>query len=175
MRLFSEKVLSFEDQLRGNIAPTNLKLIVKNIVGSFLILTLSLLLIITLLTPNLLDLIQQAISSQSTFEWMIVLANVLLLGFLIAVPIAWLVQALVDYRNARDLNRLGMMTKGSVVDIWVDLSGSKPVYYVHYKYLAQFNTVQTVEENVFQQLKRDENVYVLHLEYIPHISRLDLD
>ena len=175
MRLFSEKILSFEDQWRGHLATTNLKLIVKNIVGSFLILMLSLLLIITLLTPNLMDLLKRAISSQGMFEWMIVLANVLLLGFLIAMPVAWLLQGLVDYRNARDLNRLGMMTKGSIVDKWVDLSGSKPVYYVHYKYLAQFNSVQTVEENVFQELKRDENVYVLHLEHLPHISHLDLD
>jgi hypothetical protein len=35
--------------------------------------------------------------------------------------------------------------------------------------------MQTIEENDFQQLKRDENVYVLHLEHIRHISRLDLD
>jgi hypothetical protein len=117
MRLFSPRIFSFEDQLRGNIATTNMKLIVKNIVSSFLILMLSLLLIITLLTPRLLDLLKSAISSQDMFEWMIVLANVLLLEFLIAVPFAWLLQALVDYRNARDLNRLGMMTNGWICQI----------------------------------------------------------
>lgn len=175
MRLFSEKILSFDDQWRGNTAVTDSKLIVKNIVGSFLILILSLLVIVMLLFSNVLDLVHHAIYSQDIAGWMMVLANLLLLGFLTALPIAWLVQSLVDYRNNRDLTRLGMMTKGSIVDKWVDLSGSKPIYYVRYKYLAQFSTTQKVGEETFRQLKRDEKVFVLYLEHSPHISRLDLE
>ena len=109
------------------------------------------------------------------FEWSIALANVLLLGFLLAVSITLLVQSLVDYRNTRDLNRLGVVTKGLLVDKWVDVSDEKPVYRVRYKYLTQFHTVQIVGKDILQQLKRDENVQVLHLTQLPHISRLDLD
>ncbi len=175
MRTFTQITISFEDQPRGNIAIPRMKLIINNMIGAFLILIIALTLIVTLLLPNVLDAIQYAMLSPGIAERILVLADLLLLGFLLAVPTTFLVWSLLDYRNARNLTRLGVMTKGSLLDKWADTSGPRPVYHVHYRYLAQFDATQTVDEDVFQQLKRDENIFVLHLEHLPHISRLELD
>jgi hypothetical protein len=132
-----------------------------------------LLFIVTLPIPNILDLIRGATFLQSIFEGSIALANVLLLGFLLAISVILLVQALVDYRYTHDLDRQGAVTQGWLMDKWVDVSGEQPVYRVRYKYLTKFQTVQTVSKEIFQQLQRHENVPIRHLEQFPQISRLE--
>ena len=177
MRTSTGNLLSLEGRSRDKVkaAAQDLKLITRNIVGMILVLMLTFLLIVAILAPGVVDLIENAISSQETFDWLVVFGCVLLMGFLIAVPIGLLLQSVAEYRHTRDLNRFGLMTKGSLLDKWVDTSGGKPVYYVRYKYLASFNTSQMVDRNTFQGLKYDETLFVLHLEDLPHISQLDVD
>jgi len=172
----TENLLNLEGQPRKvKVAMPSLKLTTRNIIGVSLILVISFLLIIFILLPNVIDLIESAVASQGAWEWLVVFGSILLMGFLIAVPISLLIQSFMEYRNVRDLNRFGVMAKGSLVNKWVDESGGKPVYYVRYKYSAPFNTSQTVDRETFQQLRYDETLFILHLENLPHISQLDLD
>jgi hypothetical protein len=170
-----ENLMSFNDQIRSNVAVSDLKLVTRNIIGVFLMLTLSLLLIVAILIPNMIGLTASAVSSHSFSEWGVVFAGILLMGFLIVAPVILLIQSSVEYRNIRALSRFGLMTKGSIVDKWVESSDGKPVYHVHYTYLSHFTAVQIVDKVVFEELKYNETIFVLHLEHAPHISCLDLD
>jgi hypothetical protein len=162
-----------DKQTHGNVAMPDSKLLAKNIMGSFMILLLAIVSIGTLLLPNLGELLKLGVSSIG--ESAAVLAGVLIVGFLLTVPTTWFIQALMDYRNARDLDRFGSMTKGSVLEKWIDASNGKPTFHVRYKYLLHLTAMQIVNRDTFQQLQCNENIFVLYLDNLPHISRLDLD
>ena len=127
----------------------------------------------TLLLPNLGEFLKLGVSSLG--ESAAILAGVLIVGFLLTAPATWFIQALMDYRNARDLDRLGSMTKGSVLEKWIEVSNGKPVFHVRYKYLLHLTAMQIVNEDTFQQLQCNESIFVLYLDNLPHISRLDLE
>jgi hypothetical protein len=172
MKLLTLKNTEFKNQLHGHLAIPDSKLLLKNIVGSFMILTLSILAIVLLLFPKLSELVKGISSSRLVPATL--LAGTLLVCLLFAIPLSWFVQSLVNYRNASSIDRMGIMVKGSILDKWVDESNDKLVYYVRYKYSVHLNARQAVDRDIFQQLNRDESVFVLHLEDLPHISRLDL-
>lgn len=97
------------------------------------------------------------------------------MGFLIGFPAVLLIQSVVDYRRAYALEHFGLMTKGSLVKKWVEILDNQPVYRVRYEYLTYLSAVQTVGEETYKQIIQDETLFVLYLENLPHISRLDLD
>ena len=100
MRTFTQITISFEDQPCGNIAIPRMKLIINNMIGAFLILIIALTLIVTLLLPNVLDAIQYAMLSPGIVERILVLADLLLLGFLIAVPTTFLIWSLLGLSSS---------------------------------------------------------------------------
>lgn len=162
-----------DKQMHGNVAMPDSKLLVKNIMGSLMTLLLAIVSVGTLLLPNLGELLKLGVSSIG--ESAAVLAGVLIVGFLLTVPTTWFIQALMDYRNARNLDRFGSMTKGSVLEKWIDASNGKPTFHVRYKYLLHLTAIQIVNRDTFQQLQCNENIFILYLDNLPHISRLDLD
>ena len=162
-----------KDHTQDNLTTPDTKLLINNIIGAFLILMISLVFTFVLLFPSLMAQFNTDISSVGTP--VLLLGGVLIMGFLITVPATWFIQAIIDYRNARDLDRLGLMTKGTVVEKWEAELNGKPVYYLQYKYLTHLRATQTTDKNTYQQLQHNENVFVLYLDNLPHISRLDLD
>ena len=146
---------------------------VRNITGSFLLLLLSLLVVVELLFPQLAGLFRQVFSSP--VESITLLGGTLLAMLLLLLPASWLIRALNEQRLARTLSRMGVMAKGAVMDKWTEELNGRPVYCIRYKYAVQLHAVQVVDRKTFEQLLREEKVFVLHLEDVPHISRLDLD
>jgi|GEM_PF-2078622 len=176
MRISVENRMSVEAQAhRENLAMPNPSLFMKNAVGAVLLLLLSLALSVWLLLPNLMDLLSEAIHSQNIVEWVFITASGFVMGFLIGFPAVLLIQCMVDYRRSRDLERFGLMTKGSLIKKWVEAWDDRPVYRVRYAYLTYLSAVQTVGEETYEQISQDETLFVLYLENLPHISRLDLD
>ena len=164
-----------ENQYRGLTSTPNAKYLGKNLIGAFLILIVSLLMILIILAPEVTELFRFAVSSRGILAWTIALGSLFLVGFLIVFPVFLIVQGFIDHRNARDLDRIGILTKGSIAEKWVDESENIPIYHVRYKYFLDINALQIVNEDVFQKLKCDQSIDVLHLKHTPHVSRLDLD
>lgn len=163
-------------EYREHAAMPNSSLFRKNAVGALLLLLLSLALTFWLLLPNAMDSFKEASRSQSIASWLFITAGGFVIGFLIGFPAVLLIRCAVDYRLSRDLERFGLMTKGSLVKKWVETSeNSTPVYRVRYEYLTYLSAVQTVGEETYTQISHDETLFVLYLENLPHISRLDLE
>ena len=55
------------------------------------------------------------------------LAGVLTVSFLFITSASWFIQSIIDYRNARDLDRLGLMTKGAIIEKWEEELNGKSV------------------------------------------------
>ncbi len=177
MRISTENSMSFEKhEEREKTAMPDSSVFRKNAIGAVVLLLISLALITFLLLPNVMNTINDAIRSHGMSEWLFVTASGFVIGFLIGFPLVLLVQSIVDYRRARDLERLGLMTKGLLVEKWVEtLEDGKPVYRVRYKYLTYLKAVQTVDEETYKQIRENETLFILYLKHLPHISRLDLD
>jgi len=149
------------------------KLLIKNIIGSFMILIITILSISILLIPNIMELFKSGFSSPVASAT--ALAGVLTVSFLFITSASWFIQSIIDYRNARDLDRLGLMTKGAIIEKWEEELNGKSVYHLQYKYLTHLSATQITDKDTYQQLQYYENVFVLYLDNLPHISRLDLD
>ena len=148
------------------------KMLLKKLVGVSLILMISIWTIITILIPGLLSLFSQALLSKGLLDWTAALGGLGLVAFLIAYPILLILQGISSYKDARLLEKLGILTSGWVIDKWVDDSEGRAIYYIRYKYLNQRNALQRVSKDVFQRLARNQGVKVLILEHMPHISRI---
>jgi len=159
-----DKIIRAGHSNPGNVALSDSKLLLKNLFASFLTLTLSLAIIGILLYSQMSNLASGA-----------VLSCILLMGFVIATLGTRFVQSLKNYRHAHELGRLGLMTKGMILDKWAGELNGKIVYQVRYQYLARLNAVQIVDKDTFNQLRHKGNIFVLYLENLPHVSRLDLD
>jgi hypothetical protein len=175
MRLLSlnSRARAREDDNRP--AMPNSKSLSSNIVGAFLMLLIALAAIIVLLWGPMSAQIERAQAESGILEWGTALGYGLLIVFLAAVPAAFLVRALSDYRSARSLDRIGIMTKGRVVEKWIENSGGKPDFCVRYSYPASLSAVQRVDQQTYEQLQREDRVFVLVLKDQPEVSRLDLD
>lgn len=177
MRISTENSMSFEKhEGREHTAMPDSSVFRKNAIGAVILLLISLALIIFLLIPNVMNSINGAIRSQGMTEWVFVTASGFVVVFLLGFPIVLLAQSVIDYRRARDLERLGLMTKGALVEKWVETpEDHKPVYRVRYKYLTHLSAVQSVDKETYKQIRENETLFVLYLTHLPHISRLDLD
>jgi len=161
---------------RENPAMLDSGVFLRSIYGAIFMLAISLAVTLLLLRLSIAEMVDHVINSETVAARVSATAEFLLAAFLIGLPIILLVQSLVDYRTASDLERLGLMTRGVVLKKWVETSSNdKPLYFVTYKYLASLTASQAVDEAVFQQMQEGENIFVLYLEKFPHISRLDLD
>lgn len=173
MKLLTMKNLNLGNSTHIRVATPNLKSLRGNILGAFLILTLSSLSIGILLFPQIAELSRPAFSELTNPARL--LAGIALAGFLVTAPATWLIWSIKEYRNAQQLDRMGTLVKGSVEDKWMSESDGKQIFYVRYKYSVQVDALQLVDMETFQQLDRNESVFVLHLENQPQVSRLDLD
>lgn len=169
-----DKRMALENRHRIVVAMPNTNVLGKDLVGAFLILILFLLMVGIILIPEILKLFDAAMSSRNIPAWAAVLGSVALAGSLVAFPIFLIIQGFIHYRDARTLDRSGILTKGSISEKWVDMSNGKPIYQVQYKYSSGLNALQTVNKEVFQQLTCDQSIDVLHLQHAPHVSRLEL-
>lgn len=173
MNLPWAKNIKLEKPSRSHTVTANTKSLVRNIVGVFLILALSILAIILLLFPWLQDLFRQVFFSLGISAAL--LSGLLLAIFLVSLPVFWLVHDLTEYRTARALDRRGIITKGMLMDTWVEEENGRPAFYIRYQYAIRLNAMQRVDRETFEQTDRAETLYVLHLEDQPQVSRLDLD
>lgn len=162
-----EKIMRAERLWHGNIALSDSALLLKQLTGSFSTFILSLVAIGMLLFSQL--------TNGNVITWGTALAYIFLMGFVIAALGTRFTQSLTNYRHAQDLGRFGLMTKGMILDKWVSEMNGKLVYQVSYQYLMRLTAVQLVDQDTFTQLRHNANVFVLYLENLPHISRLDLD
>ena len=146
----------------------------RNLIGAFMILILSLVIVMTILAPEMVRVLNIAAVSHGAFEWLSVVGSVLITGFLIVFPVVLIVQGYIDYRHAYDLECIGILTKGSIAEKWVDDSDGDPIYHILYKYCQELKAIQVVDAEIFRSLQRDQIINVLHLKHAPHISRLEL-
>jgi hypothetical protein len=153
----------------------NTKALRMNIVGSFFILFISLASIQFILLPEVRKEFVSASFSQNLSARISLIVGLLLVIFLIGFPLYLIIQAIRYYRDARALDQNGILTKGYVVEKWVEDAGNKLVYYVRYQYLRHMNAIQVVTKDAFQQLSQGQDVSVSILEHLPHISRIRLD
>lgn len=170
-----EKSKVREEQPNGVTVLPNSKTLRKNLVGAFMILIISLLMIEIILVPEVTRLFNSAMLSQNISVWIVLVGSLLLVTFLIAFPVFLVIQGFVYYRDARKLDRMGIRTKGLVIEKWADISEGTPVYHVCYKYLLDMDALQTVSERVFRHLECDQSIDVLHLEHAPQVSRMLLE
>jgi hypothetical protein len=177
MKVYAENSMEFDEpEEQANLAMPDANFFLKNAIGAGVMQVVAAGLTTMLLSRNVVDTMLKAIRSEDLAAWLTASAGILLAAFLIGFPALLLIQSVMDYRTARDLERLGLMTRGVVVKKWVETSSNdKPLYFVTYKYLANLTASQAVDEAVFQQMQQGENIFVLYLEKFPHISRLDLD
>lgn len=146
-----------------------------NLVGAMMILVISVLTIFKILVPDLVEMFNIARISKDFADWIAALGSCLIVGILIVFPIMLILQGVVYYRNASTLDRTGILTKGYIMDKWVEISNHLPVYHVRYRYLLRLSALQIVSKELFQRLKHGQDVLVLHLEDAPHISRLAME
>ena len=149
------------------------KALMMNILGSFLILSISLAMLQLILLPEIRR--EFTYAPQTLSMWISGIAGLLLVIFLISFPLYLIIQAIRYYREARALNQNGILTKGYIVEKWVEDTGSKFVYCVRYQYLRHIHAIQVVTEDAFQQLTQGQDVSVSILEHLPHVSRIRLD
>ncbi len=145
----------------------------NDLAGAFLILILFLLVVRIIFVPEILKLYNAAIVSQNISMWIAFLGSTLLAGLLMTFPVFLIVQGIAYYRDARALDRIGILAKGSISEKWVDASDGNPIYQVRYNYSC-LNALQIVSKDVFQQLICDQSIDVLYLQHAPHVSRLEL-
>ena len=149
--------------------------LMKNLVGAMMVLVISNLMIFGILAPDLVELSKIATISKDFSDWIVVIGSCLIVGILIVFPVMLIIQGLVDLRTASTLDRTGILTKGYIMDKWVDVSNHRPVYHVRYRYLLRMNALQIVSKELFQRLNHGQDINVLHLEEAPHISRLAME
>ena len=149
--------------------------LMKNLVGAMMILVISNLMIFGILAPDLVELSKIATISKDFSDWIVVIGSCLIVGILIVFPVMLIIQGLVDLRTASTLDRTGILTKGYIMDKWVDVSNHRPVYHVRYRYLLRMDALQIVSKELFQRLNHGQDINVLHLEEAPHISRLAME
>ena len=167
------KVIKLENSSRSHTASVDSKYLVRNIVGSSLVLVLSILAVVLILLPPIVDLFRQAFASFAISATL--LSGLLLSVFLVSLPVSWFVRSLGKYRTAKALNRRGVVTKGSLMDKRVDEENGQPAFYVRYRYAIHLNAMQRVDRETFEQVRRDGTLYILYLEDRPQDSRFDLD
>jgi len=80
-----------------------------------------------------------------------------------------------QYRMASALDQAGVAHYGSIVDKWVDEVNGTIVHFVRYNYTVHVNAKQTVDRETYDKLSRKDIACILHLENMPHISRLELE
>lgn len=156
-----------EKHLYSILATESAKQLAKNLIGIFLLLLISLSVVLFIMVPALINVLE------NEPEWAIVVAGIMVTGFIIIFPVFLFTQMVNQYREARALEKAGTLTKGAIVEKWVDTSEGRPIYHVLYKYRRSIKALQVVSESVFQKLQCDQNIDVLHLENAPHISRLN--
>ncbi|HEX2996289.1 MAG TPA: hypothetical protein VHP14_15795 [Anaerolineales bacterium] len=170
-----DKRTTFEHRQHDIAAIPNAKVVVKEVAGAFLTLFLFLLLVETVLIPEVLELYTSAILSQTLITWAAFAGSTFLSGLLIAFPAVLIIRGIACYRDAHALDKLGVLTEGSITEKRLDTSNGRFIYYVRYKYFRDWTALQTVTDDVFRRLACGQSVEVLQLEHAPHISRLVLN
>jgi hypothetical protein len=164
-------IIKHQDQ--SLTATPNSKLLGRNLLGAVLVFILALLMVGNILIPDVLRLLVEAIFSQNILEWATAIGSFLLTGFMLAFPIFLILQGFIFYRDSRALDQIGILTEGSIVEMWIDESENDPLYIVRYKYFLDLDALQMVNRDIFQQLTSNQEIGVLLLENAPYISRLN--
>lgn len=162
------------DKSQRIVAIDNARFFAKNLVGSILIFGISLTALKFLLLPEIISLFQRASVLANLKEWILLSGGVVCSVSLFVFPLFLIVQAIILFRHAHELERNGKVIKGDVVEKWVDTTNEQQVYYVCYKYLEDIYAVQKVARDIFQSLANSQKVKILMLEQLPHISRMFL-
>ena len=149
--------------------------LLKNLVGSFLILGISLSTIQFIVLPEIMRELDSGLLAQKESIWISFIGSLLVVMCLIGFPLFLIAQGIIYYREARALDQKGILNKGSVVEKWVEDSGNRLIYCVRYRYLLHRNAIQVVTKDVFQRLSQGQDVSVSILEHLPHISRICLE
>lgn len=165
----------FKFRHQGLMATPEKVALIENLVGAMMVLVISILTIFKILAPDLVALSKVATISKDFSNWIVVIGSCLIVGILIVFPAVLIIQGLVDLRAASTLDRTGILTKGYIMDKWVDVSNHRPVYHVRYRYLLRMDALQIVSKELFQRLNHGQDINVLHLEEAPHISRLAME
>jgi len=170
-----EEKMTFKFRHQGSTATPEKVTLMKNLAGALMILSISILTIFKILAPDLVETFNIARISKDFTDWIAALGSCLIVGILIVFPIMLIFQGVVYYQNASTLDRTGILTKGYIMDKWVDISNHLPVCHVRYRYLLRMSALQTVSKELFQRLNHGQDINVLHLEDAPHISRLAME
>jgi len=137
---------------------------VSNLAGVGLILVISILITSLILVSEIVQTFEKAVLEKKNSDWIIAFASLLIAEFIILAPIGMLIRTLIDYRNTRRLEKLGIMAKCSVEEKRIVTSNSKPIYQVRYSYKPAISAIQTVSETDFYQIENDEDNFVLYLK-----------
>jgi len=141
---------------------------------TFFILALSITACI-LLFPEAVVRLQDPSLSSSIRKWFMALGGIFTVGILFIGPILLFANAMIQYFAARSLDRLGVITKGSILQKWVDMVDDRLMYRVSYQFKSHLRVWQTVPLQFYEQTSPGQIVEVLHLEKSPHLARLELD
>ncbi|MEW6403688.1 MAG: hypothetical protein AB1649_17980 [Chloroflexota bacterium] len=106
-------------------------------------------------------------------EFFMGVAGIFTLLLLFLGPLALCINAILRYREARALDRLGVITKGLILEKWVDTVDDQPSYRVSYQFKDHLRAWQVVPASLYHSLHVGQTVEVLHLSQSPHISRLE--
>jgi hypothetical protein len=128
-----------------------------------------------LLYPEALARIEDPFVMSSTRKSVMALGGVLTVAVLFVGPVLLFVNAVARYLAARSLDRLGVITKGSILQKWVDTVDDQCLYRVSYQFKSHLRAWQTVPPQFYEGTSPGQTVEVLHLEGSPHLSRLELD
>jgi hypothetical protein len=88
-------------------------------------------------------------------------------------PLILFFKAVSKYHAARSLDRLGVITKGSVLQKWVDIVDDQRVYRASYQFKDNLQAWQTIPFQYYEEISPGQDIEVLCLEKFPHFSRLD--
>jgi hypothetical protein len=108
-------------------------------------------------------------------QWVMAVGGAFTVSILFLGPFILFMTALWKYLAARSLDRLGVITKGCVLQKWIDTVDDKPSYRVSYQFKKDLRAWQTVPFTHYEILAPGQEVEVLYLEKSPHLSRLDIE
>ena len=171
MKLLTGKNINFRTPFRGHTATPDIDQLVKKLASSFLIVFLSVLFTSIFVFPRLAALFRRASFSGS--EIGILLVSVSVIANLLLFFSARFLQAVAKYRTAHALDQAGVIIYGTILDKWMDETDGAPLYYVRYRYTVHINAKQKIDRDAYERLVRKDSACILHLENLPHISRLE--